>query len=176
MIRIRSMTPADLALGMRLSGQAGWNQTEADWRRLLALGGEGCFVAEWAGHPAGTTVTCIFEAIAWIAAVLVDEALRRRGIGAALVEHALKYLDGRGATIARLDATPLGRPVYERLGFAAEYELVRMQGVAQARGTGMPGARPPSMSSARSSPWTAMPPAPHVGIFWSTSRPGSPGP
>ena len=29
----------------------------------------------------------------------------------------------------RLDATPQGRPVYERLGFAAEYDLVRMQGV-----------------------------------------------
>jgi hypothetical protein len=29
----------------------------------------------------------------------------------------------------RLDATPLGRPIYEKLGFTAEYELARFGGV-----------------------------------------------
>jgi predicted N-acetyltransferase YhbS len=132
MIRIRPMTRDDLALGMRLKTQAGWNQTEADWRRYLRLGGNGSFVAELDGAAVGTTVTFIFESVAWVAMVLVDEAVRGRGIGTALMQHALAFLDGRGVKSVRLDATALGRPIYEKLGFVTEYQLARYQGVLPA--------------------------------------------
>jgi len=124
------MTVDDVALGMRLKEQAGWNQTEADWRRFLALGCDGCFVAELDGQPVGTTTTCVFDSIAWIAMVLVDKSARHQGIATRLVQHALDYLDRRNVQTVRLDATPLGRPVYERLGFAAEFGLSRLQGTA----------------------------------------------
>lgn len=126
------MTADDLPLGMRLKAQAGWNQTEADWRRYLCLGGDGCFVAEWDGAAVGTTTTCLFGPVAWIAMVLVDEAVRDRGVGTALMRHALAFLDGRGVRSVRLDATPLGRPLYEKLGFVAEYTLARYAGVLPA--------------------------------------------
>ena len=61
--------------------------------------------------------------------VLVDEAVRGRGVGTALMRHALAFLDGRGVRSVRLDATPLGRPIYEKLGFVAEYELARYAGL-----------------------------------------------
>lgn len=124
------MTIDDVPLGMRLKEQAGWNQVEADWRRFLALGSEGCFVAELDGRSVGTTTTCVFDSVAWIAMVLVDKPARHQGIATRLVRHALDYLDRRNVQTVRLDATPLGRPVYERLGFAAEYELSRLQGTA----------------------------------------------
>ena len=130
MIRLRRMNGDDVGLGMRLKGQAGWNQTEADWRRFLRLEPEGCFVAELEGRPVGTTTACRFGDVGWIAMVLVDEPARHRGIGTRLVRHALEYLDCRGARTVRLDATALGRPVYERLGFVAEYELARWEGMA----------------------------------------------
>ena len=72
MIRVRGMTVDDVPLGMRLKGQAGWNQIEADWRRFLALEPDGCFVAELDGKPVATTTTCVFDSVAWIAMVLVD--------------------------------------------------------------------------------------------------------
>lgn len=127
MIHIRPMTLDDLPLGLRLSAQAGWNQTEADWRRFLRLEPEGCFVGQWAGEPVATTAAFVFGTIGWIAMVLVDEAFRHRGIASRLVERALAYLERQGVRTARLDATPLGRPVYERLGFRPEYALVRVQ-------------------------------------------------
>jgi GNAT superfamily N-acetyltransferase len=132
-IRLRKMTAADVPLGMKLKQQAGWNQTESDWRRFLELEPEGCFVAEWEGLPVATTTTCVFDSIGWIAMVLVDQSFRHRGIATRLLQHALEYLDRRGVATARLDATPLGRPVYERLGFVAEHELLRLEGVATAR-------------------------------------------
>lgn len=128
-MNIRLMTTSDLASSLRLSAQAGWNQTDADWRRFLRLEPDGCFVAEWADAPVATTVAFVFGTVGWIAMVLVDEAFRHRGIASRLVEHALQYLERRGVRTTRLDATPLGRPVYERLGFLPEYPLVRMQGV-----------------------------------------------
>jgi hypothetical protein len=75
-------------------------------------------------------MACTFGPVGWIAMVLVDAAFRRRGIGGRLVERALTCLDARGVRTARLDATPLGRPVYERLGFRARYGLARWEGIA----------------------------------------------
>jgi ribosomal protein S18 acetylase RimI-like enzyme len=126
------MTDQDVPLGMALKGQAGWNQTEADWRRFLMLQPDGCFVAEWNGTPAGTVTTCIFGTTAWVAMVLVDASFRGRGIGTALMHHALAFLDGQRVQRVRLDATPLGRPLYEKLGFVEEYELFRYEGVLPA--------------------------------------------
>ncbi len=62
--------------------------------------------------------------------VLVDKALRGRGIGRALMEAALTFLDGAGVQAIRLDATPLGQPLYEKLGFVVEYRLTRYAGQA----------------------------------------------
>ena len=42
---IRGMLDADVEAAVGLSSNAGWNQTSADWLRLLAYQTDGCFVA-----------------------------------------------------------------------------------------------------------------------------------
>jgi len=128
MIKIRPMTITDLQLGLRLTRQAGWNQTESDWLRFIDLEPTGCFVAELDESPVGTTTTCILGQVAWIAMVLVDVNARGRGVATRLLEHSLSYLKQRKVKAVRLDATPAGQPIYERLGFQAEYELARFEG------------------------------------------------
>jgi ribosomal protein S18 acetylase RimI-like enzyme len=135
MLRIRIMVPDDLPSAISLTGHARWNQTPADWRRLLDLEPSGCFVAELNGQVVGTTTTCIFGPVAWVAMVLVDPQFRRQGIGAALMQHALHFLHERKVPTIRLDATPQGQPLYEKLGFVPEYLLNRYDGAAK-------GARP----------------------------------
>ena len=130
MLHIRTMNVDDVPLGCRLNDASGWNQTASDWLRLLALEPEGCFVAEWNGQPVGTICVTRFETIAWISMVLVDAAHRGQGIGTHLMRHALAWLDRSGIATVRLDATALGRPVYEKLGFVGEYELARWEGTA----------------------------------------------
>jgi GNAT superfamily N-acetyltransferase len=132
MVQFRIMTVQDMPLGMRLKEQAGWNQTESDWRRCLELQPDGCFVAERDGVAVGTVTTCIFGSVAWIAMVLVDVAVRGQGIGRALLDRALAFLDERGIPSVRLDATPLGRPLYEKRGFVEEYTLTRYEGTSLA--------------------------------------------
>ena len=129
MLRIRSMTAADIPLGMRLKENAGWNQVEDDWKRLIHLQPDGCFVAELDGIPAGTVTSCRFGPVGWVAMMLVDASCRSRGIGRALMMHALDDLDSNGARSIRLDATSLGRPLYESLDFLAEATFARYAGV-----------------------------------------------
>jgi len=128
-IKVREMTVADIAFGMRLKEQAGWNQVEADWWRLLDLQPDGCFVAEIEGTPVGMVTSCRFGAVAWIAMMLVDASHRRRGVGKTLMLRAMDWLDAQGVRSVRLDATALGRPLYESLGFKAEATYVRYQGL-----------------------------------------------
>lgn len=129
---VRPMTAEDRPFGMRLKEEAGWNQLDADWQRALDLQPDGCFVAEVDGVPAGTVTSCRFGAVAWIAMMLVAPAYRRRGVGRTLMVRALETLERWGVRSVRLDATPLGRPLYESLGFQAETTFVRHQGILPA--------------------------------------------
>ena len=114
----------DVARGLALCRVCGWNQVAADWEQLLALGGDGCLVAEVDGEVAGTLTAVAYERrFAWIGMVLVDPALRGRGIATALMRRSL---DALGEVEARLDATPQGEPLYARLGFVEESRLYRM--------------------------------------------------
>jgi GNAT superfamily N-acetyltransferase len=133
-VHVRLMTEADVPLGMRLKASNGWNQTEADWHRYLDLQPNGCFVASLNDTPVATLTTCIFGPVAWIAMVLVDADYRGQGVGKALMRHALDFLEGEGVRSIRLDATPLGQPLYEKLGFEAEYVLQRYEGTLPAGG------------------------------------------
>lgn len=132
MLTIRILTEADYPFAMALKAEANWNQTEEDWRRFQAMQPDGLFLAELDGEPAGTLYACQLADVAWIAMVLVPGCLRGKGIGTALMRHGLDYLDSHGVHTVRLDATPLGQPIYEKQGFIADYLLHRYQGVAPA--------------------------------------------
>lgn len=129
-LTIRLLNSSDLPFCTDLVRQAGWNQLDDDWLRAMALNPEGCFLAACDGIPVATTTTCRFGRIAWIAMVLVDESARNRGIGQAIVGHALQYLESAGMETIRLDATVFGKGLYEKLGFKSEYELIRFTGTA----------------------------------------------
>ncbi len=120
------MTKGDVPSGMRLKELAGWNQTVADWERFIEASPQGCFVAESQGEVWGTVTTIVYQArFAWVGMVLVDPEHRGHGIGTQLLLKAIEYLDGLGIATIKLDATPKGKPIYEKLGFVTEYEIER---------------------------------------------------
>jgi GNAT superfamily N-acetyltransferase len=135
--RLRPLILSDLTFAQELSRATGWNQTPADWRRFLNLGEGGCFLAEHEGESAGTATTISYGTdLAWIGMVLVDPGFQRRGIGTALLHGAIRYLrEDRAIACVRLDATPAGRPLYERLGFHAEWGLRRWRREADSEST-----------------------------------------
>ena len=132
-LEIRLLFESDIPAAMKLKEAAGWNQTEADWLRLLRLEPNGCFAAIENDQLVGTTTTTTYgDELAWIGMVLVDPQYRRRGIATRLMETALAYLDARVAVV-KLDATADGYRVYEKFGFKHESLVERWRGNVKAR-------------------------------------------
>lgn len=133
-IKIDALRESDLEDALPLSTGEGWNQTGADWRRLLRLAPDGCFAARVDGRLVGTVTTTIYDReMAWIGMMLVHPSARRQGIGAALMTRALEHLDAAGVSCVKLDATPAGLLLYRRLGFEEEVLFERWMGTARPR-------------------------------------------
>src|SRR5690242_19910627 len=143
MMTLRAMTVGDIAAGMDLCRAAGWNQLEDDWRVFLESPGSGAFVAEKGDRVVGSAAFLRYDALAWIAMMLVDPAERGAGIGAGLMERALEALED--AECVGLDATPLGEPLYRRYGLKNDYSLVRTKATVNGATLGRYTARGESM-------------------------------
>jgi ribosomal protein S18 acetylase RimI-like enzyme len=138
---LRVLTPADVTFAAELNALIGWNQTERDWRGYLEFAPDGCFVADVAGQRAGTATTIAYgDRFGWVGMVLVRPEFRRLGLGTTLLRHTIDFLRSRGTGCVKLDATPMGRPVYLPLGFVDEYEVSRYQVTAAGAGVGAAGA------------------------------------
>ncbi len=125
---MRQMTEADIPQAMRLKDIAGWNQVAADWKLLMALEPQGCWVAEQRRRIVATATAVRFEnRFGWVGMVIVDPDFRRRGIATRMVTLAIEYLESSGCPCQKLDATDAGARVYERMGFQVECRVERWQ-------------------------------------------------
>ncbi len=125
------MRPTDIAAGLALCRASRWNQLQRDWELFLALSPAGCRVAVKDARVIGTVTTVSYQdKFSWIGMVLVDPAERRQGLGTKLLQEALNVL--RWQQLVGLDATPAGREVYLKLGFADDCRLSRMETVVSA--------------------------------------------
>ena len=124
-MRFRPLTPADMAQGLELSGEAGWNQNAADWDLLMRVcRGWGAERAD--GRLVGTTMAWRPTATqAWINMVLVAARSRGQGVARRLMDECLAdpALDG---TATLLDATDMGAHLYTKLGFSGDREIIRL--------------------------------------------------
>ncbi|HLT27969.1 MAG TPA: GNAT family N-acetyltransferase [Zeimonas sp.] len=132
---IEALDAGDLPGALELSRAASWNQNEADWRTMLALGRGWCIRAPDGASPARLAASIVVlpygDAFAWVSMVLVLPEYRGRGFASRLLRHALAELarDGRGGV---LDATPAGHPVYVQEGFIDSWGFRRYRRPAPA--------------------------------------------
>lgn len=123
---MRTMRAEDVPAAFQLSAQAGWNQTEEDWRTLLELASETCLAIEVNGQLAATTtLLCYGRRLAWLGMVLTKPEFQRRGFARKLLRGALKRADEMAIETIKLDATEQGQPLYGEFGFRREEEIVR---------------------------------------------------
>jgi len=156
-ITFRQMTEADVAGADDLRRLMGWNQTIGDWQRFLKLSPQGCFAATKNRILLGTVVSITYdETLSWIGMMLVHPEHRRKGIGTHLMEQMLAYLKGRGVVCIRLDATPMGFPLYKQLGFVPEWTMTRCQGYRDPRQFPVRHASSDGTRNLRDSDWAAV--------------------
>lgn len=116
-------------------------QTDAACRtyftREMPSGNFRVWVAEVRGRPVASIGLVIHSVppspgnltgrVGYIMNLVTDPAFRRQGIARALMEHVLSVLSAEGVLVATLHATPDGRPLYERLGFAIDGQIPEMR-------------------------------------------------
>ena len=134
-IRIRTLNREDIPEGMFLVRTEGWNQTEKDWHLLVDHPQNVCLAAETDGKLVGTATAINYNNdLAWIGMVLVNREYRGRGISKVLLSRMFDEL--KMCKSIKLDATPAGKAVYEKIGFQDEYlihRMVRVPGDAELR-------------------------------------------
>ncbi len=76
------------------------------------------------GRPATTSALLVSEDVAGVYFVATLEEFRKRGLGEAITWHAVREGAAAGCRSATLQASEMGYPVYERMGFrlAAQYK------------------------------------------------------
>jgi GNAT superfamily N-acetyltransferase len=109
---------------LTLSRSANWNQNEADWRVMLAIG-RGWGITLGGGTLAASTIVLPYGGtFAWISMVLVLPEQRRKGYATQLLKRALRENATLGLT-SILDATPAGHEVYVQEGFRDRWGFKR---------------------------------------------------
>ncbi|MBO0904119.1 GNAT family N-acetyltransferase [Jiella sonneratiae] len=118
--------PDDVHGAVRLSQNEGWPHTERDWG-LIASISQG-FVARDGERIVGTAFATPYgDDVAMLNMIVVDAAMRGRGLGRRLVET---IIEAAGERAMRLVATDAGLPLYEKLGFRESGRILQHQGEA----------------------------------------------
>lgn len=116
---------ADRALWGELAAQ-GTGFEEPAVRALAALepripaerlGGQARLLAEYKGKAVATGALVRSGDLVGAYAIATLPDFRRRGIGRAITRHALELGAAGGARTGVLQSSPMGRPVYEKMGF-----------------------------------------------------------
>ncbi len=143
-----STAPVPLPDGLEIAEARGAD-ARRDWARLICAGfgfneeqieafstaeaaiPEGIFDEQFRyvgyldGKPASGSSLSMRSNLAGIYAVATLPEARKKGLGAAMTRHAVLEGKARGAEAAILQATEIGRPVYERMGFTTEFQYLQ---------------------------------------------------
>lgn len=140
-ISIRALADTDLET-VDILLQAAF-QRPGSWLRELdiirKLQPAGAFLAHYQENLAGIVVSLIYPDFAYVGPLGVHPDFQRLGIGFVLMECVLEWLEGQGVTQVALDASRVGQPIYEKLGFVVCDQVNIFQ-----RQSGGPASQPPS--------------------------------
>lgn len=117
-LHLRTAGTDDLPRVAELRERVGWAVHEWALRAVLDPPHARCLVAvDGTNHVIGVGSGISYGALGVVGNMIVDPSHRRHGIGAAILEGVVAFLDERGCTRLELSATDAGRPLYEKYGF-----------------------------------------------------------
>lgn len=118
---VRALEPEEAAVHAELVS-ASFADPEEVFRQvahpgMLRIPGLRCYAGTVGEEPVATGLSLLVEGALFLMNVGTLPGRRRLGYGAAVTARVLSDGFGAGAGLALLQATPDGRPVYERMGF-----------------------------------------------------------
>jgi GNAT superfamily N-acetyltransferase len=130
MSKVKNMSEDDFAFAVNITDTMDWNLVEDDFKFMMTLEPEGCFVLLNGSERVGIVTTVSFGKIGWIGNLIVSENYRKKGAGAMLVRYSLDYLTNKTVETVGLYAYIDTIHFYRRIGFEYDSEFVVFQGTS----------------------------------------------
>ncbi|HCI80545.1 MAG TPA: hypothetical protein DHW02_12745, partial [Ktedonobacter sp.] len=86
----------------------------------MTLQPDGAYVAKDGDTIVGFGAALNYGPFAYIGLMSAHPTMQKRGIGRAILERLLAWLEEQHCPTALLDATPIGAPLYEKFGFVTD--------------------------------------------------------
>ena len=116
---MRTADEHDLPAIASLRESVGWTAHEWALRAVLDPSDSRCLLVVDGDHVVGVGSGISYGSLGFVGNMVVADGYRRRGIGAAILEAVIEFLeDERGCQRLELFATESGRPLYARYDFA----------------------------------------------------------
>jgi ribosomal protein S18 acetylase RimI-like enzyme len=126
---IRSMNSADLDFAEQCIRDEGWlSENRPTLEGFYLHDAEGCLLAEVDGLPVGICTATPYGKSGFIGELIVRKEARGAGIGAALLNHGVRYLQSQGVETVYLDGVVKAVGLYERNGFRKICRSLRFSG------------------------------------------------
>jgi ribosomal protein S18 acetylase RimI-like enzyme len=126
-IRILSEDDLEAADGILSSAFQRAESWQPELRLFQLLQPDGIFLACRDGIPAGMVASIIYSNYAYVGLMGIHRNFQRQGLGNAMMEHLLAWLEEQKIPLVKLDASPAGQPLYEKLGFVPLDEVYVFQ-------------------------------------------------
>ncbi|HXV21379.1 MAG TPA: GNAT family N-acetyltransferase [Desulfuromonadales bacterium] len=124
-MEIMAPTDADWQVFLALARAEGWRVPKSELALFRGPLAGSAFVLRRGEDVLGFVTAVAHEKSGWIGNLIVPGTCRGRGYGALLFDHAVDVLERLGVASIWLTASPSGRPLYEKKGFAVIDGVVR---------------------------------------------------
>ena len=130
MFNVEKMKTDDFPFAVQLANTMNWNMTEDDFKFMMNLEPQGCFVQFNSNQRIGIATTISFEKAGWFGNFILKEDARGKGAGTLLLKHAIDYLKSKDAETIGLYAYPQLVNFYQRFGFEPDSDFSVLKGKA----------------------------------------------
>lgn len=128
MFEVRKLLEEDFDFAVNLTDTRDWQLTDEDFRFMLEMEPEGCFVLLYDSVRVGLVTNVSFGKVGWLGNLIVDEKRRKGGGGRLLVQHSLEYFKSKGVETVGLFAYMDTVEFYRKLGFSYDSDFVVLNG------------------------------------------------
>ena len=133
-LKIRAMTPADMARAADWAAAEGWNPGNADAPCFATIDPQGFLIGEIDGEPVATISNVNYgDGFAFLGFYIVRPDLRGRGHGIAIWRAAIEHAGNR---IIGLDGVVAQQDNYRKSGFTLAHRNIRFGGIVVAHSPG----------------------------------------
>ena len=130
MFHVEKMKTEDFPFAVQLANTMNWNMTVNDFKFMLKLEPQGCFVQFHSKKRVGIATSVSFGKIGWFGNFIVKEDVRGKGAGSLLIKTAIDYLKNQGVETIGLYAYPHLVKFYESFGFESDVDFLVLKGNA----------------------------------------------